>query len=186
MATKKEATPVFPADDLANHVDALAKQYEPLVALSKQLRAIGSLDNTIAEREAKTAALQVSITKLNEQLDEETAKYNDAVEAAENFVRQRNREADDALAAARVSAEKIVAEAQAAADRLTVDAQSRLYRLREDVELAARQRAEAIEANTRLDIEHKAVVIAREEELAGIEQRINDARAQVAKMLGGA
>lgn len=178
-------TPIFPAQAAAEEIERMARLYEPFVGIAAALRKVASLDNLIAERTSKADELTSVIAQRQADVEAAQRAADEANTAAENFVRQRNSEADAHLAEAGQRAQNIVDEANAQAERIVKDAQNRLNLLRDDIETAAKQRAAAIASNTQLELDHKALMQARENELAVLEGRIADVRGQITKLLGG-
>lgn len=184
MAAKE--VPVFPANAAADEVERIANLYRPMVELQEKLRNVGSLDDVIAARKAERERLDEDLGRLRHQKAQAEADKAASDEAAENFVRQRNREADAQLADARAQAETIVEEAKAQGERILKDARASLDKLHADIEAAKVQRAAMREENTAESTAFNAERQKRQNELDELNGKIAAARDQIAKLLGGA
>lgn len=183
MATKKEI-PVVGAGAAADVLDRLAAQYAGIQEAAAALRAVGSAETAIAERNARIKELDKQIearkgefTRLNERFAEQSEAMSkqvlDAGDEARAVVAEGREKADGLIAAAGEKATQIVAEARRQADQITSGAHEDARR-----HTATATAAKVELANAQLDLERVNA------EIKAANDQLQTAREKIRELLG--
>lgn len=191
VAEMPTIVPTQPAEELvdvlqaADAIDGLARLFQNMVKASAALRQVGQYANTVRELETRIDTLRVeericeaALSNINQKMDvariECRKMQADAATVAATVKAEAKSAAETILETAKSRAAAIDAGAKTAADASVVRAQQAVQALGEE---ANTLRAAIQELGHRRG--------ERTEELGNIEQRIRDARAVVAQIIGG-
>lgn len=164
MATKKEI-PVVGAGAAADVLDRLAAQYAGIQEAAAALRAVGSAETAIAERNARIKEIDEQIDKRKGEFSRLNERFAEQIEA----MSQQTLKADD-------EARAIVADAREKADGLISAAGEKASQILTD----ARRQADQIASGAHEDARrHTATATAAKTELASAQRDLEQVRAEI-------
>lgn len=182
MVTKK--TEPIAAGAAADTLERLSLQYQGILEAAATLRAVGSYDAAIGERERRIKELDEEHAKrkgefarLNERAAKQTAELDqlaaDATGQAQASVAAGREKAEELIAAASEHAAQILSEARSQAELITRGAREDAHR---HTTTSTAAQAEVVEAKARLDALKGQIELA--------EEQLATARGKLRELLG--
>lgn len=182
MATKK-IEPVA-AGAAADVLDRLATQYQGILEAAVTLRAVGSYDAAIAEREARIKSLDAEYAKTKGDFERLNARMKAAEQEAVAAQQAAATEAQAAVAVGRDKADRLIAAAGEQSTRILAEARTQAEQITRGAhEDARRHAATAAAAQVELEATKKQLEQVRAEISAATEQ-LSTAREKIRELLG--